>query len=151
MGTAEAHDERSTVFPNGLEVRDARIPAVCEEQAALQRRRIRQELSFGLLVGRDLDRTHLVGEATVRGVNLDRCGSIVVNRAGNTSRSLFLRANEEPSWIIERNRRCGVMVRSRSLCPVRRPSSLTSSVDSARARSLHPDQLSNRQRGLLVV
>ena len=73
MGTAEAHDERSTVFPNGLEVRDARIPAVCEEQAVLQRRRIRQELSFGLLVGRDLDRTHLVGEATVRGVNLDRC------------------------------------------------------------------------------
>jgi hypothetical protein len=35
MGTAFAHDERSTVLPNGLEVLDARIPAVCEEQAAL--------------------------------------------------------------------------------------------------------------------
>ena len=35
MGTAEAHEERSTVIANGLEVLDARIPAVWEEQAVL--------------------------------------------------------------------------------------------------------------------
>jgi hypothetical protein len=35
MGTAFAHDERSTMFPNSLEVLDARIPPVCQEQAVL--------------------------------------------------------------------------------------------------------------------
>ncbi|HEX7836395.1 MAG TPA: hypothetical protein VF469_02980 [Kofleriaceae bacterium] len=35
MDTTEAHDERSTVIANGLEVLNARIPAVCEEQAVL--------------------------------------------------------------------------------------------------------------------
>jgi hypothetical protein len=60
VGTREADNECSTVLTHGLEV--------------LERRWLREELSFGCFVGCDLDATDLVGEPTVRGVQLGRGG-----------------------------------------------------------------------------
>jgi hypothetical protein len=74
VGTREADNECSTVLTHGLEVLDVRVSAAREQQAVFERRWLREELSFGFFVGCDLDATDLVGEPTVRGVQLDRGG-----------------------------------------------------------------------------
>src|SRR5262249_43114272 len=51
MGPREADNERAAVFLNGLEVVDVRVAPIREQQAVFQRRWLREELSFGFLVG----------------------------------------------------------------------------------------------------
>jgi hypothetical protein len=69
----EPHDEGSAGLIDSLEVVHPRIPTVGEEQAILQRRRRRQELSLGFLVRRDLHRANFVEETAVGGMELDGC------------------------------------------------------------------------------
>ena len=62
------------MFLNGLEVFDVGVPPIREQQAVFQRRWLWEELSFGFLVGCELDATDFVGEPTVGRVQLDRGG-----------------------------------------------------------------------------
>src|SRR5262249_33590218 len=74
VGTREADNERAAVFWNGLEVVDVGVPPIREQQAVFQRRWLWKDLSFGFLVGCELDATDFVGEPTGGRVQLDRGG-----------------------------------------------------------------------------
>src|SRR5262249_6612908 len=65
VAAAEPDDEASPVFVNLVEVRGARVSAVCEQQSTCERRGFWEELALLFAVGRDLDRAHLVREAAV--------------------------------------------------------------------------------------
>ena len=99
MAAAEANDECPIFLVNHLEVINAWVSPVSQQQAVLQRRRCREELSLCFLSGAICtELTSSENPLYVAWISI-AAGSIVVNRPGNTSRNFFLSANEEPSWI----------------------------------------------------
>src|SRR4029077_6381105 len=82
VAAAEPDDEAPAVLADFIEVRSARVPAICEQEFACERRWFRKELALLLAVGSDLDRAHFVGEPAVGGVPLDRGGLLRREPAG---------------------------------------------------------------------